>query len=303
MKIEQITEKKRWDELTAAEKQASYDRRQNTVRQWRKAQDQMDPTIAFPPKRKLGFSTTGNREVTAVDDFSDMPGISTTGNREVTAVDDFSKLNPLNTPYDANEFAGLSPLNTPYDANEFADLATPTPSKRPAAGTGADGPAGRYAPKLPAAGTGADGPAGRYAPGTNSVWGGELDVLQKNAGLPTGVRAVPGRSKWPGPKPKPMPFPGRDRWPDTKLPGKGRLPVWPDTKLPKLPRLPRWPNDDPNPKVGNINRPGTRMPSDTAKYADTGEAPEIQKPQGNLLKWIKSNATKRKEFDQDMVNK
>ena len=53
------------------------------------------------------------------------------------------------------------------------------------------------------------------------------------------------------------------------------------------------------------NKPGTKMTPDAAKYADeTGESPEIQKrDRGNLLKWMKANATKRKAFDQDAANK
>ena len=75
--------------------------------------------------------------------------------------------------------------------------------------------------------------------------------------------------------------------------------------LPAVAR-PKWTPG--TPKRGDDNAlwydsPGTKMKPDTAKYADTGEAPEIQKRQGNLLKWMKANATKRKEFDQDMANK
>ena len=62
---------------------------------------------------------------------------------------------------DVQTITRLAGVKSPGEANVAQNTrATPTPT---ATGTGADGPAGRYAAKQVAAGTGADGPAGRYA--------------------------------------------------------------------------------------------------------------------------------------------
>ena len=94
-------------------------------------------TTALAKPKVAGGSTTGNKEVTAVDDFSDMPGISKTGNKEVTAVDDFSST-ALAKPKASINYAGGDP-----DVDATATAAAPT--TRVAAGTGAGGPANRYA--------------------------------------------------------------------------------------------------------------------------------------------------------------
>ena len=49
------------------------------------------------------------------------------------------------------------------------------------------------------------------------------------------------------------------------------------------------------------NSPGTKMGRDTAKYADTGEAPEIEKPQGNLLNWMARKSNKAKKAQQGVM--
>ena len=142
---------------------------------------------------------------------------------------------------DVQTITRLAGVTSPDEANVAQNTrATPTPT---ATGTGADGPAGRYAAKQVAAGTGADGPAGRYAKPTKASTG-----AQDRAGaMPT----TPPTAIKPTVKPKSnigtaittggIPRGGRD----------GAF------------------GDGSNPKVGNLNAQGTRQKTDK----DLGIAP------------------------------
>jgi hypothetical protein len=153
-----------------------------------------------------------------------------------------------------------------------------------------------------AAGTGADGPAGQYATPDPRQTQPLFDPRNKNLGLePGGITNQP-------------------------IGGRGLEAGGMNAGISGYPGGRNWQGDDEanfitrmknnaglgggTPKKGDdnaewYNSPGTKMTPDAAKYADeTGESPEIQKrDRGNLLKWMKANATKRKEFDQDAANK
>ena len=95
--------------------------------------DYADDMAALKANAGLGDSATDDE--TSGDDydgmdpteFQDMPGTSSTGNREVTAVDDFSDMPGISSTGNrevtaVDDFSELTPTNTPYDADEFAGL-------------------------------------------------------------------------------------------------------------------------------------------------------------------------------------
>ena len=120
-------------------------------------------------KQKSDAGAADKTAAANVDDFSGMAGAETAAKDRAAAanVDDFSgmtkaqmKASTRNAKAQAAK-SGINYAGGDPDVDATATAAAPT--KQVAAGTGADGPAGRYATKKVAAGTGADGPANRYA--------------------------------------------------------------------------------------------------------------------------------------------
>ena len=139
-----------------------------------------------------------------------------------------------------------------------------TPTRVPAAGTGASGPPGRnYAPRQVAAGTGQHGPANRYAPKPNYATGGD-PLLQSGGEFD---------SKQDG-----------DPYLQNLIRNAG---VKPRNSMAPTPRK--------NPFRGTPKRG-----DDSPEWYNKGNT-KTAKP--NLLKWMKKNATQPKAFDQDNVNK
>ena len=121
-----------------------------------------------------------------------------------------------------------------------------TPTRVPAAGTGASGPPGRnYAPRQVAAGTGADGPAGRYAP--------------KQVAAGTGASGPPGRN-YATPKPSNLP--------NTPPPG---------TKVAELPNTPP-------PGTQVASGPNTPPPGYATPKPAQGVRPGLQNQLDSMMK-------------------
>jgi len=142
------------------------------------------------------------------------------------------------------------------------NYATPRPGT-PRPGTGEHGPAGRYAPRQVAAGTGQHGPANRYAPKPNYATGGD-PLLQSGGEFD---------SKQDG-----------DPYLQNLIRNAG---VKPRNSMAPTPRK--------NPFRGTPKRG-----DDSPEWYNKGNT-KTAKP--NLLKWMKKNATQPKAFDQDNVNK
>jgi len=179
-----------------------------------------------------------------------------------------------------------------------------TPTRVPAAGTGASGPPGRnYAPRQVAAGTGASGPPGRnYAtprPGTPRPGTGEHGPAGRYA--PRQVAAGTGQH---GPANRYAPKPNYATGGDPLLQSGGEF----DSKQdgdPYLQNLIRNAGVKPRNSMAptprkNPFRGTPKRGDDSPEWYNKGNT-KTAKP--NLLKWMKKNATQPKAFDQDNVNK
>jgi hypothetical protein len=208
----------------------------------------------------IGVSLTGNREVTAVDDFSASSGGR--GGRETRAVDDFSDM-PSGPP--GRNYATPKPMTAAEKAKAYRDKMHAIPDKQSQQILNTEKSKRQSAQALAYDRAQSKERSDRIVNTEKSkrqtAQSGAFDTLMKNAGVNRKQASL---------MQKPI--------------GGGTAKRGDDNY--------EW-----------YNNPGTKMQADTAKYADTGEAPEIKKPAGNLPKWIKANATKRKEFDQDMANK
>ena len=192
---------------------------------------------------------------------------------------------------------GIDLPNTPPPGTKVAELPnTPPPGTQVASG-----------PNTPPPGYATPKPAQGVRPGLQN----QLDSMMKNAGLDR-KQAMPNTPP-PGQQPVPQPLPSPEQNP-LRI-GQGTLDQnWLD-KIRQQMEKPiggtigggRNLIGRGTPKKGDdnwewYNKPGTILKPGTAKYADTGEAPEIEKPQGNLLKWLKAKGTgkKNKTVDRDI---